>query len=338
MITFSGLETPTVTAISPSSGSTAGGTSVTITGTDFTGATGVTLGGTAATSVSVVNATTITCTTPAHAAGAVSVLVTTPGGSNTANTLYTYVAPFPDIAVAQASPLTDGVGTAPFGIVNVGSSSEPLTFTITNTGDASLTSLVVTKDGTDNADFTVSALSATSIPVGAGTATFTVTFSPGGTVSATRSAAIHIASNDPDAENPFDINLTGTVLSSNTDGDGDGLNDLAEGQLSALGFNWQVGQTALVNTYYSSANSAGLYTPAQVQALNVGAPLIQRHPTTGVFTLTFGVEKSATLLPGSFTPLPMTGPGTSTVINGQGKLEFQFTVPDNAAFFQLKAQ
>jgi hypothetical protein len=70
----------------------------------------------------------------------------------------------------------------------------------------------------------------------------------------------------------------------------------------------------------------------------VGTPLIQRHPTTGVFTLTLGVEKSTTLLPGSFTPFPMTGPGTSTVINGQGKLEFQFTVPDNAAFFQLKAQ
>jgi hypothetical protein len=34
----------------------------------------------------------------------------------------------------------------------------------------------------------------------------------------------------------------------------------------------------------------------------------------------------------------MMGPGTSTVINGQGKLEFQFTLPDNAAFFRLKSQ
>ena len=32
----------------------------------------------------------------------------------------------------------------------------------------------------------------------------------------------------------------------------------------------------------------------------------------------------------------MTAP--QTIINGAGKLEFQFTVPDNAAFFQLKAQ
>jgi hypothetical protein len=88
---------PTVTAISLPTGSTAGGTSVTITGTGFTGATGVTIGGTAATSVNVVSDTSITCTTPAHLAGAASVIVTTPGGSNGANTLYMYVTPTPTI-------------------------------------------------------------------------------------------------------------------------------------------------------------------------------------------------------------------------------------------------
>ena len=40
---------PTVTSVSPNSGPAAGGTSVTITGTNFTGATAVTFGGTAAT-------------------------------------------------------------------------------------------------------------------------------------------------------------------------------------------------------------------------------------------------------------------------------------------------
>lgn len=30
--------------------------------------------------------------------------------------------------------------------------------------------------------------------------------------------------------------------------------------------------------------------------------------------------------------------GTQTIINGQGELEFQFTVPDNAAFFKVLAQ
>jgi IPT/TIG domain len=84
---------PTVTGISPSSGSTAGGTSVTITGTGFTGATGVTIGGTAATSFTVVSSTSITALTPAGSVGTASVLVTTPSGTNAANSLYTYVAP-----------------------------------------------------------------------------------------------------------------------------------------------------------------------------------------------------------------------------------------------------
>jgi hypothetical protein len=84
---------PTLTSVSPNTGSTAGGTAVTLTGTNFTGATNVTFGGTAATNRVVVNSTTITCTTPARTAGAKSVLVTTPGGTNAANTLFTYVAP-----------------------------------------------------------------------------------------------------------------------------------------------------------------------------------------------------------------------------------------------------
>src|SRR5687767_9213106 len=85
--------TPTVTAISPSSGTTSGGTSVTITGTGFlTGAT-VTLGGTAATNVTVVSSTSITATTPAHAAGTVDVVVTnTDSQSGTLTNGFTYSA------------------------------------------------------------------------------------------------------------------------------------------------------------------------------------------------------------------------------------------------------
>jgi len=56
---------PTVSNVSPNRGPDAGGTSVTVTGTNLTGATAVTIGGVAATSVVVVNSTTITATTPA---------------------------------------------------------------------------------------------------------------------------------------------------------------------------------------------------------------------------------------------------------------------------------
>ena len=84
---------PTVSSISPSSGSTSGGTPVTITGTGFlTGAT-VSIGGTAATNVAVVSANSITATTPAHSAGTVNVVVTnTDSQSGTLNNGYTYSA------------------------------------------------------------------------------------------------------------------------------------------------------------------------------------------------------------------------------------------------------
>ena len=82
---------PTVTAVSVSSGAQAGGTAITITGTVFvTGAT-VTIGGTAATSVTVVSSTSITATTPAHAPGIVNIVVTNPDtGFGTGTNLYTF--------------------------------------------------------------------------------------------------------------------------------------------------------------------------------------------------------------------------------------------------------
>jgi C1A family cysteine protease len=85
---------PTVTGISPSSGTINGGTSVTITGTNFAGATVVNFGTTAASNVNVVSATSITATSPAHAAGIVDVTVTTPSGTSaiSAADQFTYTA------------------------------------------------------------------------------------------------------------------------------------------------------------------------------------------------------------------------------------------------------
>ena len=96
---------PTVTTVNPSSGSTAGNTLITITGVNFTGATAVTVGGSACAPVTVVDDNTITCTTSAHAAGQASVLVTTPGGTNPANTLFTYTAPPTPPPSGPAAPI-----------------------------------------------------------------------------------------------------------------------------------------------------------------------------------------------------------------------------------------
>ena len=62
-----GIGSPAVTGISPASGPTAGGTSVTITGTNLDAATGVKFGTTAAANFTVNSATQITATAPAGA-------------------------------------------------------------------------------------------------------------------------------------------------------------------------------------------------------------------------------------------------------------------------------
>jgi len=86
---------PTITSFRPVSGPTSGGTTVTITGTHLTGAS-VKFGTTSAATVHVTSSTTITARTRAHAAGGVTITVTTTGGTVTSSSLspsqYTFVA------------------------------------------------------------------------------------------------------------------------------------------------------------------------------------------------------------------------------------------------------
>ena len=101
---------PSITSLSTTSGPTAGGTSVTIDGTNLSGTTSVTFGGTAAT-ITANTSSQITVTTPAGAAGAVDVAVTTVGGSATLPSSYTYVAP-PAISSLNPTSGPTGGGTS----------------------------------------------------------------------------------------------------------------------------------------------------------------------------------------------------------------------------------
>ncbi len=84
---------PVVAGISPASGSTAGGTPVTLTGSNFLAGAIVTIGGVPATSVNVLNANTLTAVTGAHAAGTVSVQVTSGGQSTSLSNAFFYSPP-----------------------------------------------------------------------------------------------------------------------------------------------------------------------------------------------------------------------------------------------------
>ncbi|RYF90650.1 MAG: tandem-95 repeat protein, partial [Caulobacteraceae bacterium] len=78
---FTWVAAPMVTSISPTAGPVSGGTTVTITGTGFSGATAVTFGATAATGFTVNSATQITASAPAGT-GTVDIRVTTTGGTS----------------------------------------------------------------------------------------------------------------------------------------------------------------------------------------------------------------------------------------------------------------
>src|ERR1700680_2629964 len=81
--------TPTVTALAPESGAALGGTTVTITGTNFvTGSTSVTFGSLSGSSVTVSSSTKLTVVSPTESIGQVNVTVTTTSGSSPANPPY----------------------------------------------------------------------------------------------------------------------------------------------------------------------------------------------------------------------------------------------------------
>jgi hypothetical protein len=109
---FTYVAPPVVTTLTPSSGPTAGGTAVQISGTGLKGATVVSFGGTAA-PFTVVSDTRINATAPPHAAGGVPVTVRTPAGLSPPRT-YTYEEPPPPgpppvvLLVAPAAGSMDG--------------------------------------------------------------------------------------------------------------------------------------------------------------------------------------------------------------------------------------
>lgn len=95
---------PVLTAIVPNNGPAAGGQSVTISGAGLNGATAVSFGGTAAASFTVVNSSTISAVTPAHAGGTVNVTVTTSGGGTSNGISYTFQFPTTTSLASSANP------------------------------------------------------------------------------------------------------------------------------------------------------------------------------------------------------------------------------------------
>jgi len=99
---------PGVVGVTPGCGNTAGGTSITINGSNFVNGAMVTIDGVAATNVIFVNSTMLTATTPAGTVGAKTVVVTNPDTQTAPlNNAFTYVIPVSFAGVANGTPATD---------------------------------------------------------------------------------------------------------------------------------------------------------------------------------------------------------------------------------------
>ncbi len=158
------MQGPRVTGINSNSGPAAGGTSVTITGSNFTNTTSVSFGTTAAASFTITSDTQITAVSPAGN-GTVDVTVTTPGGISAVSTAdqFTYI-PLPSVksVTPTSGPVAGGT-----------------TVTITGSNLTNATSVSFGSTATNN--FTVdndTQITAVS-PAGSGTVDVTVT-TPGG--------------------------------------------------------------------------------------------------------------------------------------------------------------
>ena len=126
---------PSLTTVTPSSGSTVGGATVVLVGNDLLGATAVSFGGVAATSFTVNSATQITAVTPPHTAGTAAVTVTTPGGtSNAVDYLYltlpTLLSLVPDQGPTHAGTVVTVTGTGLTTTTEVRFGSTPVAFTV----------------------------------------------------------------------------------------------------------------------------------------------------------------------------------------------------------------
>ena len=176
---FTYVPGPTVTGMSPSTGPTVGGTSVTLTGTNLQSATAVDFGTTAAT-ITNDTTTSVTATSPPGSAGTVTVSVTTPSGTAQSPTSFTYLSPPPPPVITNISPTSGtAAGGTPVTItgsflanataVDFGTSAA----TVTNDTTTSITA--TTPPGLGTVNVTVTTLGGTALsPV-----TFTYNTPPG---------------------------------------------------------------------------------------------------------------------------------------------------------------
>ena len=206
----------------------------------------------------------------------------------------------PDISIEDhnLNVLVDAVSTVDLGSESVGISGTAKTFTLRNTGTATLNvNLTINVDGANAGDFVVDTTGMSPVIGPGGHTAFTVTFTP--SAAGPRSATLHISSNDLD-ENLFDINLTGTGSSVN--------NPPVANAITPPAFNEDT-ESSIILIYTdsesdlaSSCSVAGLTTVTVSTACScaagvctvgvTGSPLNYNGPAGFTYTVTAGGQTS----------------------------------------------
>ena len=267
------LAAPTVTSLSVTSGASGGGTAVTITGTAF-GGTGafvpvVTFGGVAATNVVVTTGlfTSITCTTPPHAPGAVDVVVstTTGGASAPLSNGFTYNAGAPTKLAFSVQPAATSAGATISPAIKVqiqdaagGPTSSTANVTLTlgsNPGSSVLTGTATVAAVAGEATFS-------NLSLNRAGASYTLIASSGALTSAT-SNAFNISGIAPTVTTPTSsaIATTTATMGGNASSDG-GANISARGvvlALTSVNSNPTIGGTGVINLA-AAAGGTGVFT------------------------------------------------------------------------------
>jgi len=275
---FTYVAVPTVTGLSPIAGPTAGGTSVTITGTGFLAAasTGAVKFGANVATYSIVNDTQINATSPSGVAGPFDVTVTTPGGTSaiSAADQFTYVAA-PTIGAPSPASGPAAGGTA-------------VTLTGTNLTGATLT--------VDGASVTPTGSTATTLtfttPAHAGGAVNVVVATAGGSAS---TSFTYVAA-------PVASSFTASAVAYNAAG----VTFSAAGHATNSPTSFAVGSATTANGGTVSIDSAGLVT--------YGAPTGFRGNDSFTFTAT---NLGGTSSPATVT-VPVSSPTLSSSLTGSG--------------------
>jgi len=110
LFTYSIYQTPSLSSVSPVSGTSLGGTYVLISGSNFVNGCSVTFGGLPVQGLNFISSSSLGVTTPANSAGAVDVVVTNPDNQSASLPQgYTYIRPAPEVLSCEpASGLTSG--------------------------------------------------------------------------------------------------------------------------------------------------------------------------------------------------------------------------------------